>query len=117
MASAGVRRPSRSARRTRLGLSFKEGVLGVDGQTRVRRLDVRRCSFVASSVPAVEVLYPDNKPMPYAKWAQLQDQRVRYFRTNTPTARMPPGSTPAPGPRRAPASTPAPSKNGAVSAP
>jgi hypothetical protein len=34
-------------------------------------------------------MYPDNAPIPYGRWATLQDQRVRYFRTSEPTTRAP----------------------------
>ena len=44
-------------------------------------------------MPATEVLFPNNAPMPYARWAQLQDQRVRYFRTGEPTSKAPGGVT------------------------
>jgi hypothetical protein len=82
----------------RLGLSFQEGVLAVDGTTRLKEPDVS-LRFVANTTPAVETLFADNKPIPYAKWAQLQDQRVRYFRTAPPTAMSPGDPAPAPAPK------------------
>jgi hypothetical protein len=60
---------------------------------------VTQVHWRASSVPATEVLFPDNAPMPYARWAGLQDQRVRYFRTAEPSTRAPEGAL-------APASSP-----------
>jgi hypothetical protein len=72
----------------RLGLLFKEGVLGADGSTRLREGGVL-LRFEARATPAVEVLFPDNHPMPYARWAALQDQRVRYIRTAAPTTKAP----------------------------
>ena len=82
----------------RLGLAFQEGVLAVDGTTRLKETEVA-LRFVANTTPAVETLFADNKPMPYAKWAQLQDQRVRYFRTAAPTAMSPGDPAPAPAPK------------------
>jgi hypothetical protein len=76
---------------TRLGLRFQEGILAIDGASRVRETDVA-LSFVGQTAPAVEVLFPDTKPMPYARWAQLQDQRVRYFRTSEATTKAPAGA-------------------------
>jgi hypothetical protein len=75
----------------RLGLQFKEGLLGTDGSTRIREPAVA-LRFVAASSPALEVLFPDNHPIPYARWAGLQDQRVRYFRTAAPTSKAPPSA-------------------------
>jgi len=75
----------------RLGLQYREGLLDVEGTTRLRDGSVS-LRFVASSLPAAEVLFSDNRPMPYSKWAQLQDQRVRYFRTSDPSARAPAGA-------------------------
>jgi len=75
----------------RLGLQYKEGLLDALSTTRLRE-GTTALRFVASSSPAVEVLFADNKPMPYGRWAQLQDQRVRYFRTETPSTRAPAGA-------------------------
>jgi hypothetical protein len=72
----------------RLGLRFHEGLLAVDGTTRFKDAPLV-LRWVANSAPAVETLFPDNTPIPYARWAALQDQRVRYFRTNEPTSRAP----------------------------
>jgi hypothetical protein len=91
LSEAGIAQAIALPNAVRLGLAFKEGVLGVDGQTRVRSAEVA-LRFVANSQPSAEVLFADNKPMPYSKWAQLQDQRVRYFRTSNPTARAPAGA-------------------------
>ncbi len=75
----------------KLGLHFREGVLEADGVTLLREGEPA-VRFVANPAPAVEVMFPDNKPKPYGYWAQLQDQRVRYFRTKDPTARAPEGA-------------------------
>jgi hypothetical protein len=75
----------------RLGLVFREGVLALDGTTRLHEPNVS-LSFVAQSEAALEVLFPDTAPLPYARWAQLQDQRVRYFRTSEPTSKAPEGA-------------------------
>jgi hypothetical protein len=97
MTDAGVRAAIVPGR-VRLGLGFQEGVLAVDGTTRMREPEVG-LRFVASTGPAVEAMFTDNKPIPYAKWAQLQDQRVRYFRTAPPTANSPGDPAPAPAPK------------------
>jgi hypothetical protein len=73
---------------TRLGLRFQEGVLAADGSSRLPEGEVV-LTFVAQTVPAVEVLFPETTPLPYARWAGLQDQRVRYFRTSAPTSKAP----------------------------
>ncbi|HEY6880480.1 MAG TPA: hypothetical protein VI299_20795, partial [Polyangiales bacterium] len=73
---------------TRVGLRFHEGLLALDGSTRFKEAPLL-LRWVASSTPAVETLFQDNTPIPYARWAALQDQRVRYFRTNEPTSRAP----------------------------
>jgi hypothetical protein len=73
---------------TRLGLRFQEGVLAVDGSSRLPEGEAV-LTFVAQTAPAVEVLFPETKPLPYARWAGLQDQRVRYFRTSAPTSKAP----------------------------
>jgi hypothetical protein len=87
MTRAGVADAIAFRKDVKLGLHFREGVLAADGATRMRDgTEVVR--FVASVKPAVEVLFPDTKPMPYGKWAYLQDQRVRYFRTAEPTAKL-----------------------------
>jgi hypothetical protein len=91
LASAGVTQAVALPPRVRLGLGFREGVLAVDGTTRMRESETS-LYFVAEGRPAVEVMYPDNKPMPYGRWAQLQDQRVRYFRTAAPTSDAPAGA-------------------------
>ena len=72
----------------RLGLKFREGLVALDGATRIKESGTA-LRWVASSIPAVELLFPDNPPIPYARWAALQDQRVRYFRTGEPTSRAP----------------------------
>ncbi len=90
LASLGVERAI-ALDRVRLGLQYHEGLLDAEGTTRMREGTVS-LRFVASSVPAAEVLFPDNRPMPYSKWAQLQDQRVRYFRASDPSARAPAGA-------------------------
>lgn len=91
LAAFGVRDAIALPREAKLGLSFKEGVLGVDGRSRIRESQ-SLLHFIASSAPATEVLFPDNEPIPYARWANLQNQRVRYFRTGEPTARAPEGA-------------------------
>ena len=72
----------------RLGLKFKEGLLAVDASSRLKE-STPALRLIATSTPAVELLFPDNAPIPYARWAALQDQRVRYFRTSEPTSRLP----------------------------
>jgi hypothetical protein len=91
LSALGVTSSLALAKDVRLGLRLQEGVLGVDGRSRLRESS-SLLHFVASSVPATEVLFPGNAPMPYARWAQLQDQRVRYFRTSEPTTKAPAGS-------------------------
>jgi len=91
LAAHGVQAALWLPKETRLGLHFREGVLGVDGRSRSREAPAQ-LFFLASSVPATEVLFPNNAPMPYARWAQLQDQRVRYFRTSEPTTKAPLGA-------------------------
>ena len=54
----------------------------------MRELEVA-LAFVAQTAPAVEVMFPETKPLPYARRAGLQDQRVRYFRTSEPTSKAP----------------------------
>jgi hypothetical protein len=88
LSSAGVEQAIALPRGVRLGLTFREGVLSVDGSMRIKEPQVA-LRFVANAAPAVELLYPDNAPMPYGRWATLQDQRVRYFRTAAPTSRAP----------------------------
>jgi hypothetical protein len=75
----------------RLGLNFREGVLSLDASARLKEPNVA-LRFARSSQPAVELLYPDNAPISYGRWAVLQDQRVRYFRTSEPTSRAPEGT-------------------------
>jgi hypothetical protein len=87
MAKAGVTAAIAFRTDVKLGLHFREGVLAADGATRLRDA-TELVRFVASPSPAAEVLFPDTKPMPYARWAILQDQRVRYFRTAEPTAKL-----------------------------
>jgi hypothetical protein len=62
--------------------------LAVDASSRLKE-STPVLRLVANSTPAVELLFPDNAPIPYARWAALQDQRVRYFRTGEPTSRLP----------------------------
>jgi hypothetical protein len=75
-------------RGVRLGLNFREGLLAIDATTRIKE-SATAVRWLANSKPAVELLFPDNAPIPYARWATLQDQRVRYFRTSEPTSRVP----------------------------
>jgi hypothetical protein len=88
MTQAGVKAALALPSTMRLGLVFREGVLAVDGSTRLTEPNVA-LSFFAPSEPALEVLFPETEPQPYARWAQLQDQRVRYFRTSEPTSKAP----------------------------
>jgi hypothetical protein len=88
LARAGVEAALALPAGTRLGLRFNEGVLAVDGMTRLPDAEAT-LSFVARTGAAAEVLFPDTKPLPYARWAGLQDQRVRYFRTAEPTSKAP----------------------------
>jgi len=74
----------------KLGLRFREGVVALDGVSRLHEGEVL-LSFVGQTGPAAEVMFPETKPMPYARWSQLQDQRVRYFRTGDPSTKAPPG--------------------------
>jgi hypothetical protein len=89
--AAGARASLALPASLRLGLRFREGVVALDGSTRVRESEVA-LSFVARTEPAAEIIFADTKPMPYSRWAQLQDQRVRYFRTSDPTTKAPPGA-------------------------
>jgi hypothetical protein len=91
MAQAGAKAALALPSTMRLGLAFREGVLALDGTTRLAEPGVV-LSFVAQTAAALEVLFPDTKPLPYARWAQLQDQRVRYFRTSEPTTKAPDGT-------------------------
>ncbi|MFT3922503.1 MAG: hypothetical protein QM778_08215 [Myxococcales bacterium] len=95
LAAHGVKSALWLPKDTRLGLHFREGVLGVDGRSRSREAPAQ-LFLLASSVPATEVLFPNNPPIPYARWAHLQDQRVRYFRTSEPTTKAPVGALDAP---------------------
>ncbi len=88
MAQAGVKAALALPSGMRLGLVFREGVHAIDGRTLLTEPNVV-LSFVARSEAALEVLFPDTEPLPYARWAQLQDQRVRYFRTSEPTSKAP----------------------------
>ncbi|HEX6243178.1 MAG TPA: hypothetical protein VFZ61_19830 [Polyangiales bacterium] len=88
---AGVRAGLALPADARLGLRFREGVLEIDGRSRLKEGGLV-LSFVARTGPAVEVIFADTKPMPYSRWAQLQDQRVRYFRTGDPTSKAPAGT-------------------------
>ena len=99
LSAAGVEASIALPRGARMGLAFREGVLAIDATTRIKEPSVG-LHFVASSSPAVELLFPDNQPMPYGRWAALQDQRVRYFRTAEPTSRAPDGTAASSGPTR-----------------
>ncbi|MEY4511836.1 MAG: hypothetical protein RLZZ450_3958 [Pseudomonadota bacterium] len=88
LAGAGVTAAIALPHGVRLGLKFKEGLLAVDATTRLKE-SKPALRLVATSTPAVELLFPDNAPIPYVRWASLQDQRVRYFRTSEPTSRVP----------------------------
>lgn len=88
LASAGVRAAIALPAGTRLGLRFREGVLAIDGSSRLPEGEVL-LTFAAAATPAAEVLFPETQPLPYARWAGLQDQRVRYFRTSEPTSKAP----------------------------
>lgn len=88
LATAGVTAAIALPRTARLGLRFREGVLAIDATSRIKESHVA-LRFVGNSAPAVELLFPDNPPIPYGRWASLQDQRVRYFRTAEPTSRAP----------------------------
>lgn len=93
MAAVGVKTAIALPADARIGLAFSEGVLALDGQSRLPP-GPALLRFMANPAPAAEVLFPDNTPMPYARWAHLQDQRVRYFRTSEPTSRAPAGVLP-----------------------
>ncbi len=41
-------------------------------------------SLYAEEAPSAEVLFPDTVPAPYSVWGYLQNQRVRYHRTEGP---------------------------------
>lgn len=41
-------------------------------------------SLYAEEAPAAEVLFPETTPAPYSVWGYLQNQRVRYHRTEGP---------------------------------
>jgi hypothetical protein len=88
LAQAGVTAALALPKGMRLGLRFREGLLAVDGASRLKEAPLL-LRWVANPGPAVETLFPDNTPIPYARWAGLQDQRVRYFRTGEPTSRAP----------------------------
>ncbi len=88
MEQAGVTAALALPKGMRLGLRFHEGLLAIDGSTRLKDAPLL-LRWVASAAPALETLFPDNAPIPYARWAGLQDQRVRYFRTSEPTSRAP----------------------------
>jgi hypothetical protein len=88
MAQAGAKAALALPSGMRLGLVFREGVHAVDGRTPMPNASVV-LAFVARSEAALEVLFPETEPLPYARWAQLQDQRVRYFRTSEPTSKAP----------------------------
>jgi len=88
LARAGAVAAIALPRGVRLGLKFREGLLAIDATTRIKETETP-VRWLANSKPAVELLFPDNAPIPYARWATLQDQRVRYFRTSEPTSRVP----------------------------
>jgi hypothetical protein len=91
MTQAGAKAALALPSTMRLGLVFREGVLALDGSTRLSEPNVA-LTFVAQTEAALELLFPDTVPLPYARWAQLQDQRVRYFRTSEPTSKAPEGA-------------------------
>jgi hypothetical protein len=88
LARAGVQAALALPPGARLGLHFREGVLAVDGSSRLREGEVA-LAFVGQAAPPAEVLFPETQPLPYGRWATLQDQRVRYFRTSEPTSKAP----------------------------
>ncbi|MDB4989688.1 MAG: hypothetical protein JWN04_4866 [Myxococcaceae bacterium] len=88
MARAGLVAAIALPHTARIGLKFREGLLALDATVRVKETGTA-LRWVASTAPAVELLFPDNAPIPYTRWAALQDQRVRYFRTSEPTSRVP----------------------------
>lgn len=95
LARAGLSSAIALPRGVRMGLKFREGLLALDATTRLKESPTS-LRWVASSSPAVELLFPDNAPLPYVRWAALQDQRVRYFRTSEPTSRLPTAAEAAP---------------------
>ncbi|MFN9809085.1 MAG: hypothetical protein ACK6CU_05545, partial [Deltaproteobacteria bacterium] len=64
-----------------LGFETDEGLAGPEGRPRALGEGL---SLLAEEAPSAEVLWPDNRPTPYAQWGYLQGQRVRYFPTQPP---------------------------------
>jgi hypothetical protein len=77
----------------RLAFVVDGALVGVDGYTVIEEADLDGAlAFEAPRRPEVEVLWPDNPPMPYGRWGFLQGRRVRYFPSGPPRFARPPGS-------------------------
>lgn len=71
-----------------LALPVQNNTIAPNGQPRTVK-GTSALSFVFRNRPMTEVLFPDNRPLPYGRWARMQDTRVHYLRQKPPTARRP----------------------------
>ncbi|MCS6797970.1 MAG: hypothetical protein NZ898_05495 [Myxococcota bacterium] len=81
---AGVREAVALVRGERLRLTSPEGAFDVGGLEVAEAPGEHALRLYARTRPYAEVLAPDNRPMPYARWWRLQDSRVRYFPQGPP---------------------------------
>lgn len=79
LARAGVTRAVALADETRLAF-FAEGHTVSPDELERPVDEASALAIYASATPYTEVLFPDVKPMPYARWGSIQDTRVRYIR-------------------------------------
>jgi hypothetical protein len=82
LAWAGVTEALALPAGARLSFRTAGGDAGVDGFALPDGAPVDPTAALAllgEARPAASVLFPDNEPMPYRSWAQLQGARVRYF--------------------------------------
>ncbi|QQR88899.1 MAG: hypothetical protein IPJ88_11775 [Myxococcales bacterium] len=78
-AAMGIREAISLNDEQRFVFSTKLGLAGLDGHASAIDENTEKKAFVALETGLAEVIFPDNTPLPYHRWAYAQGKRVRYF--------------------------------------
>jgi hypothetical protein len=80
----------------RLAFAVDGQWVSVDGTRVLGPAQDEGLAFWSEVRPAADVMFSDTKPLPYYKWAAVQNQRVRYFPSGAPRFRAPEDAFKAP---------------------
>jgi hypothetical protein len=93
---AGVKTAIALPEGTRFAFAVDGEWVSVDGTRVLGPAQDEGLAFWSEARPAADVMFSDTVPLPYYKWAAVQNQRVRYFPSGAPRFRAPDDAFKAP---------------------